>query len=1305
MQIIRFFRRQALSESVKQRIANRVKETLGFTPELNIENGFYVGLSGPLSESQFQTLKELLWKTYDPEGFGAESFLENPTVIEIGPRLSFQTPWSTRAVAICHRIGLVQVQRIEKTTRYGFSQELTEKQIKTVANDLFNRMKEEPYWQPLASFEHGLKPEALEFIPIMQEGIDALARYNKKHGLGMDQVDLQRNYELFQRLGRNPNDVEIFQMGQGDSNHCRHWDYTGIFYINGVRSPKTPMQRIKGPYLRNPGNATGAFDDNNSGIRGYSVPILIPQRPGHPSIYVMVEVDFDIIISAETHNHPSMWESYEGSATGLGGIIRDEECERNGAMFTTASVGFATDNLCFPDDPLPWEKTEWKHLPVRQKGLQILLGAMAGGYDYGNCFGIPVDNGFLRTFGMDLPDVYDQHVAWEKPIVFINIEGRIPHVNMRKQDIAVGDYVIYFGGPAYRVGIGGGSASSQDAGSISAQLDFNSVQRGDPAMENPVDRVVQACACMIERNIVIKKHDSGAGGSANNITEASYPLGAEIWYDKLPKGDDTLSVREGWGNESQEHNVAIVRGEENRDEFLTICRNEGCFAAVVGRVTGAKRFVLCDSITGEKYVDLPMEDLLGERPPKEYHFDRLPINRTPLNIPEGLNVREALDLVLRLPSAGSKEALVTRVDGSVGGLVAQGQRVGPMSIPVSDFAVTALSHFSTKGSAKSIGERPLIGFISPQAQIRMTFAEALLNLAGVVVSDIRDIKCQSNFMTAIRHPNQGAWIDDAVTTLETFVDELGACQPTGGKDSSSMSATMLSPSGKEVKVRAPSEFVVSTQVTVPDITCYVTPYLEAGQNLIWIDLEPDKKPLGCSALAQVLGQIGNDYPDIEAPMLYGGFTAIQKLIKKGLITAHHDISDDGLILTLLEMAFASNTGLDIGLQSGFTSLEVLFSGSPGLVIACEDEKTQEIMRILKTDGLTASAVGKATVNTDVLIDFNGRNVLRDDMLVLRELWRETSYKLDELQSNPDSIAEERRVMKTLAKNPPSRLTYIPKITPLEILQRTEKPKAVVLRSQSTNGDRELSSMLYSAGFEVTDCNMLAILEGRASIKGMDLLALAGGFADGDVPETAVGWAKMIQDNPIAAEQFEEFRQRPDTLIFGVCNGFQVLMRLGWLPGYDLEPKTQPLLQQNDSGRFQSRLVAVRFEDCNSVFTKQMAGTILPQVWVAHGEGRLYFPDLAVLEQIKKDHLVAMTFVEFEGNPTEIYPFSPNKSPLGFTGLSSPNRRILGIMPHLERSFQKWQMSWMPKDWQNHEASPCLMIFQNAYKWCMEHRTI
>lgn len=1304
MQVVRFFRREALSESATRKVASRLEAILGFRPTLDVEHGFYVGLAGEISQAQYETLRDLLWKTYDPEGFGDETFLDNPTVIEIGPNALYTTPWSTRAVAICHRIGLLQVQRIERTTRYGIREKLSEEQIQAIAPVLFNKMTEEPYWQPLTTFEHSVKPEPVQYIPTMEEGIEALMRFNKELGLGMDEVDLQRNYELALREGRNLTDVEGFQIGQGDSNHCRHWDYNGIFYIDGVRSPKTLMQRIKGPYLRRPGNATGAFDDNSSAIRGYTVPVLIPARPGHPSIYEMMEVDYDIIISAETHNHPSMWESFQGAGTGLIGIVRDEECERNGAHYTTSSVGFGIGNLCLPGDNLPWEKTNWRHLPVRQTGLQILMGIMAGAYGSGNCFGIPVDNGFLRTLGIELPDPYDPYVTWEKPCVFINIEGKIPHANMRRQEVQVGDWVIYFGGPAYRVGIGGGSASSQDAGSISADLDFNSVQRVDPAQGQIVDRVVQACAYMGEANIVIKKHDSGAGGSANNLSEAVYPLGAVIWYDKLPMGDDTLSVREGWGNESQEHNAAIVRGDANRDEFLAICEREGCFGAVVGQVTGTRRFVLCDSVTGQKYVDLSMEDLLGDRPPKEYHFDRLPITRTPLEIPRDLTVRKALELVMRLPSAGSKEALVTSVDGSVGGLVAQGQRVGPMAIPVSDYAVTALSHFSTKGSAKSIGERPLIGFISPQAQVRMTFAEALLNAAGVGVSEIRDFKCQSNFMTALRHPNQGAWIDDAVTALEAFVDELEACEPTGGKDSSNMKATMLSPSGEVVGVRSPSELVISTQVTVPDITRKVTPYLNPNDCLIWVDLSPGQKPLGCSALAQVLGQIGNDHPDIAAKWLYRALRALQELVKGGAITALHDISDDGLIMAVCEMAFASNTGLDIRLKSRHTDLETLFSAAPGVVIACNSQNLEDVCVVLDDFDLEFREIGQASVATDVNISINDQNVLHADMLELREIWRETSYRLDEIQTNPDSIAEERKVMRTLAREPVARLTFAPRLSSPEVQTRTDKPKAVVLRAQSTNGDRELASLLHLVGFEVADYNMLDLLAGEASIRGHDLVTLAGGFADGDVPETAVGWVKTIQDNPAIREQFEEFRARPDTLTFGVCNGFQVLMRLGWLPDYALELRDRPVLQQNKSERFQCRLVGVRFEQCRSVFTAGMANSVFPQVWVAHGEGYPYFPDSGVLDQAIDDGLVAMTFVDFDGQPTEVYPFNPNGAPLGITGLSSSDGRVLGIMPHLERSFQLWQMPWLPKDWRTLEASPCLQPFQNAYNWIMAHRS-
>jgi phosphoribosylformylglycinamidine synthase len=245
----------------------------------------------------------------------------------------------------------------------------------------------------------------------------------------------------------------------------------------------------------------------------------------------------------------------------------------------------------------------------------------------------------------------------------------------------------------------------------------------------------------------------------------------------------------------------------------------------------------------------------------------------------------------------------------------------------------------------------------------------------------------------------------------------------------------------------------------------------------------------------------------------------------------------------------------------------------------------------------------------------------------------------------------------------------------------------------------MASAFYHAGFEVWDLSMTDLLERNGNLDDFRGVVFVGGFSYADVLDSAKGWSAVIRFNNKLYEQFQRFYKRPDTFSLGVCNGCQLMALLGWIPWSGISDEVQPRFIQNKSGRFESRFSTVQIISSPSIMLKGMEGSRIG-VWIAHGEGRLYFPEKTMLQEVINKNLAPVRFVDDRGELTEKYPFNANGSPSGITALCSPDGRHLGMMPHPERTFLKWQWAYMSEDLRdNLEASPWLQMFQNAREWC------
>jgi phosphoribosylformylglycinamidine synthase len=1316
MRLIHFYRTPALSEAKKNELLSvaRLKASAELT-DIKTEYCFNVETAGQLTHDEMQTLRWLLSETFEPEKFSDKSFLRG-TIIEVGPRMNFTTAWSTNAVSVCHACGLTKIKRIERSRRYqlefrpGFpASPLPD--FEPFLDLIHDRMTECPYPKPLETFETGIKSEPFVVLPLIEEGPDVLRKINREMGLGFDDWDIEYYYNLFVRdIGRNPTNVECFDLSQSNSEHSRHWFFKGKLVIDDVEMPLNLIEIVKHPLELNSNNSVIAFRDNSSSIRGYKIQTIVPEDPVASSPFKNAALRYDVIFTAETHNFPSGVAPFPGAETGTGGRIRDVQATGRGGLVIAGTAAYCVGNLQIPDYDLPWEDRTFQYPRNLASPLEIEIQASNGASDYGNKFGEPVIQGFTRSFGMRL--LNGERYEWIKPIMFTGGIGQMDARHIEKGRPQKGMLVVKIGGPAYRIGIGGGAASSMIQGENIAELDFNAVQRGDAEMEQKMNRVLRACIEMSGVNPIVSIHDQGAGGNCNVVKEIIYPSGAKIEVRKIQLGDNTLSVLEIWGAEYQEQNALLLRPDDI-GIFEKMCVREKVPYAVIGRITGDGRIVLYDEIDGSSPVDLSLDKILGDMPQKTFSLERVPIRSGPLRLPDGITVKDALGRVLRLLSVGSKRFLTNKVDRSVTGLIARQQCAGPLQLTVSDVAVVSQSHFGLTGAAISIGEQPLKTLLDPAAMARMSVGEALTNIVWAKISALEDIKCSGNWMWAAKLPGEGAKLYDAAVALSDILTRLGIAID-GGKDSLSMAAQVGDTSGKTETVKSPGTLVISAYATCPDITKVITPDIKKpGQSrLIFIDLGQGKDRLGGSALAQVYSQLGSESPDVDdAALLSRAFNAVQSLIAEGLILSGHDRSDGGLITTLLEMAFAGNCGMEIKISaeggkrgSGevineASGLPNLFSEELGLVIEYLPEKENEIISVLESFSVPYQIIGRTTSEKKIRTGFRAASfpdfitVLDEDMRVLRGIWEETSYHLDRLQATPACVDDEREVNSD-RRGP----NYILTFTSKPPTPDTGSTKVAVIREEGSNSDREMASAFYQAGFEPWDITMTDLVEGKIRLNDFRGAVFVGGFSYADVLDSAKGWAGVIRFNRKIWEEFQNFYHRKGTFSLGVCNGCQLMALLGWVPWQGIEDAKQPRFIHNVSGRFESRFSTVKILPSPAMMLKGMEGSVLG-IWVAHGEGRAYFPDNDILGKIEKDGLAPVRYADDNNEITLRYPFNPNGSALGIAALCSPDGRHLAIMPHPERTFLKWQWPWMPEDWrQGLKASPWLQMFQNAREW-------
>ena len=985
--------------------------------------------------------------------------------IVVAPRPGTISPWSSKATDIARRCGLADVSRIERGVAWSIAQtraNLCETSITLAGSGLLHdRMTQcavpaGAFLSDAAGPEAGMKsifldgtPPAHSTISLGADALGALEDANASLGLALSAGEIDYLRTRLRELGRDPTDAELMMFAQVNSEHCRHKIFNASWTIDGVEHERSLFEMIRHTQACNPGEVLSAYRDNAAVARGHAASWFVPDP--YTGRYSTVPGRVEILMKAETHNHPTAISPFPGAATGSGGEIRDEAATGRGARSKAGVTGFSVSNLRIPGFVQPWEHDHDRPSRIAS-ALEIMLEGPIGAAAFNNEFGRPALGGYFRTLEIDTARIGaaggrgvetpgrqadsagaarlggdgGQGVAaqsgdsggarvfgYHKPIMIAGGVGNIRADQIRKSDIAPGARLVVLGGPAMLIGLGGGAASSIASGSGEEALDFASVQRENPEMQRRCQEVIDRCWQLGADNPILSIHDVGAGGLSNALPELvdGAGRGGRFELRAIPCDDPAMSPLEIWCNESQERYVLAIAPGRIAD-FAALCERERCPWAEVGEATRRRHLEVHDADFESIPVSMPMSVLLGDLPRMHRDAARLPPVRGALDTGR-IEIGPALERVLRMPAVADKSFLVTIGDRSVGGLVARDQMVGPWQVPVADCAVTSSDFRTCAGEAMAMGERTPLALLDARASARMAVAEALTNIAAADVASIDRVVLSANWMAACGEPGEDANLFDAVEAVAMeLCPALGISIPVG-KDSLSMRTTWREDSGPR-KVVSPLSLIVTAFAPVEDVRLSLVPMLRTDigeSSLLLIDLGDGANRLGGSALALSHERLGAAPPDIDRPeALPALFRALSRLRRAGWIAAYHDRSDGGLVTCALEMAFAGRAGLDIDVGAlDPDPLAALFCEELGAVLQVRDADLAAVRAVFDSEPALRSCVhriGRIESSDRIRFRTGGRPLHEASRTALHRIWSETSYRMQRLRDDPRCADEE-----------------------------------------------------------------------------------------------------------------------------------------------------------------------------------------------------------------------------------------------------------------------------------------------------------
>ncbi len=815
------------------------------------------------------------------------------------------------------------------------------------------------------------RPFDLKHVTITTLDDAGLERLSREGHLFLDLHEMQAIRAKYQELGREPTDIELETLAQTWSEHCVHKTLKSNIHYTGPEVDTIGWSGRPGHTV----NADGSVTINNllrSTVAAATFELIEEGIDWTLSVFVdnagIVAFDDDhaVCIKVETHNHPSAIEPYGGSATGIGGCIRDIM----GTGLAAKPIA-STDVFCV--GPADMQNVPAGCLPPDR----VLKQVVAGVRDYGNRMGIPTVSGAVW---------FDERYVGN-PLVFCGCVGIMPR-ELIAGSAEPGDLIVALGGRTGRDGIHGATFSSAELTDTHADEFSHAVQIGNAIEEKRVLDATLRARDSAGGPLFTAVTDCGAGGFSSAVGEMGEKVGATVHLDKAPLKYAGLTYSEIWISEAQERMVFSVP-KENLAKFQAICDEEHVELAVLGefgQFTDNDEPELVLNFHNTEVGRMPMP-FLHDGIPTPTRVAKWSPSLSPPGERAGVrgassspSIKDALLKLLAHPNIASKRAIIRQYDHEVQGNVVLKPLVGPGGIGPGDAAVIEPVPGSGKGLAigcglaTNIGDPALGG--DPYQMALAAIDECVRNLVCVGANPDR-IAILDNFCwPSCKKPENLASL---VRAAEGCYDGAKAYKTpfVSGKDS--LNNQFTTKDGRTIEI--PPTLLITGMAIVDDVKACITNDFKAPGRGVYV-IEPkagrQSERLGASHYASLFGVPGDADQRIPEADLDAGpqiARALAEAIRLGHIASAHDVSDGGVAVAIAEMLIGA--GGQLGFSGGDASVAHWFSEAPHRsVVEILDEKNA--VALLRASGLTCTRIG--STDTSGAMQISGDSVPVSDLI-------------------------------------------------------------------------------------------------------------------------------------------------------------------------------------------------------------------------------------------------------------------------------------------------------------------------------------
>ncbi|HEL6419328.1 phosphoribosylformylglycinamidine synthase [Clostridioides difficile] len=1094
---------------------------------------------------------------------------------------------------------------------------------------------------PVDSREASLeKPETLKMeteIPTTVEVLDGfidldengLRTFVSEKGLAMTLGDLQHVQKYFKDTEkRNPTITEIKVLDTYWSDHCRHTTF--MTEIENVKIEDGKFNDIvKEAYQMYLNSRDNVYVNRHKDICLMDIATVAvkelkkngklndldeSEEINACSINVDVEVDgkmekYLVMFKNETHNHPTEIEPFGGAATCLGGAIRDPLSGRS-YVYQAMRVTGSADPRTTLEDTLPGKLMQRK----------ITTEAAHGYSSYGNQIGL--------TTGQ-VAEVYDENFVAKRMEIGAVIAA-VPKENVVRERPEAGDVIVLLGGKTGRDGCGGATGSSKEHSEESILTCSAEVQKGDAPNERKIQRFFRnkEVAQMIKRC-----NDFGAGGVCVAIGEIADSL--DINLDLVPKKYDGLDGTELAISESQER-MAVAIKKENKDKFIQLAVEENLEATHVATVTDTGYLRMFWN--GKAIVDINREflDTNGVKQTTDVHVTKVDEENTFFSSNEIVkdvkcaSMKDKFTKVLSDLNVCSQKGLVEMFDNTIGGntvLMPFGGKYQATPTQGMVAKIPVLGGETNTSTIMTYGYNPKVGKWSP-------FHGALY---AVVESVCKLVAIGGNYSTTR-------------LTFQEYFEKLGNNPEKWGKPFSALLGAFYAQSKFEIPAIGGKDSMSGTFKDIevpPTLVSFAVDTVDAKKVV-----SPEFKKADSKVVMLCVNKAENDVVDFEE--LKRNLDKVRELIHGNKVLSTYALGFASVGEAISKMAFGNKIGFKFSEEAEKTFTDdKLFEASYGNIVL---ELANDDLCML--EGYNYVVLGSTTKEASIFI--KGEELALDELYKAHCSTLEPIFptKTEEVKSKIETISY---ISQGEAKKSSLSIATPRVFIPAFPGTNCEYDSARAFERVGANANiRVFKNLTYK---DIEDSIDTIVNE----IKSSQIIMLPGGFSAGDEPDGSGKFIATVFRNPRVQEAINEFLTQKDGLMLGICNGFQVLIKLGLVPYGEIRVPSEsaPTLTYNNIGRHQAKIARTRISSNKSPWLAQTNVGDIHNIAISHGEGKFVASE-DVMRELIANGQVATQYVDFNNEATYDIEFNPNGSFYAVEGITSADGRVFGKMGHSER---------------------------------------